>query len=86
MLGETPTRLLGSADAARKESPMRTDSPTTLDDRRRARGLTIAQLARLTTIPYQRVWLAATGGHPLTDDEATRVEAALLDHEPDRRS
>jgi hypothetical protein len=64
---------------------MRTDSPT-LDDRRRARGLTIAQLARLAAIPYQRIWLAATGGHPLTDEEATRLEAALSDDEPDRRS
>jgi hypothetical protein len=64
---------------------MRTDSPT-LDDRRRARGLTFAALARLTAIPYQRVWLAATGGHPLSDEEAARLEAALTDRGPEGRS
>jgi hypothetical protein len=64
---------------------MRTDRPT-LDDRRRARGLTIAQLARLAAVPYPRIWLALTGGHPLADDEAARLEAALSDHGPDRRS
>ena len=58
----------------------------TLDDRRRPRGLTIAQLARLAAVPYQRVWLAATGGHPIDDEEATRLEPALGDRGPERRS
>jgi hypothetical protein len=65
--------------------PMPTDTAPTLNDRRRARGLTIAQLARLTAVPYPRVWLAVTGGCPLADDEAARLEAALTDRRPERR-
>jgi hypothetical protein len=65
---------------------MPTDTAPTLDDRRRARGLTFADLARRAAVPYQRLWLAATGGHPLTDEEAARLEAALSDDGPDRRS
>ena len=52
-----------------------------LDDRRRARGLTIADLARLASVPYPRLWRAVTGGGRLADDEVARLAAVLADDE-----
>ena len=53
-----------------------TGTPT-LDERRRAAGLSIAGLARRARVPYRRTWAATAGGAPLADDEIARIEAAL---------
>ena len=58
-----------------------TDTRNDLDERRRAAGLTVARLARLSGIPYQRVWLALTGGNRLTVHESDRLEAVLRENE-----
>ena len=62
----------------RKEDALITRS---LDERRRATGLTVAQLARLTSIPYQRLWRALTGDNGLSEQESDRLEAALDEKE-----
>ena len=52
-----------------------------LDNRRRAKALTIADLARRASVPYPRLWLAVTGGGRLADDEVARLAAVLADDE-----
>ena len=57
------------------------DTDNDLDKRRRVADLTVAQLARLTGIPYQRLWLALTGGSRITVQESDRLEAVLRENE-----
>lgn len=55
----------------------RVTSSASLDARRRAAGLTIAEMARLAGVPYRRLWPTFAGGGPLDRDELARVELAL---------
>ena len=55
-----------------------------LDERRHAAGLSMADLARIAGIPYQRLWRALTGGDGLTEDELAHLDAALGGEEGQR--
>ena len=49
----------------------------TLKDIRRS-GRSLADIARMSNVPYGRVWRQASGGgERLTPDEVQRVEAAI---------
>jgi len=52
-----------------------------LDERRRAANLTVADLARRTRVAYRRLWPAVTGGARLTKGELARIETVLTEAE-----
>lgn len=47
---------------------------TYLDDRRRHVGLSLAEVARRSRIPYSRLWMA------LTDDRLDSTEVSRVEH------
>lgn len=47
-----------------------------LELRRRISGITLAELARRSRIPYYRLW-SSLSGRQLTEDELKRLDATL---------
>ena len=43
----------------------------------RAAGMSMAEFARRSQVPYNRLWRDASGGYRLAPDEIERVQAVL---------
>ncbi len=52
-----------------------------LDRTRKAKGLSLAKLARTAQVPYQRVWRFFTFEASLTDEEIVRLGTVVGDRE-----